>query len=111
MANNPATLDAVLGALADPTRRAVISRLGRGPGTVSDLARPFTMTLPSFVKHIRVLERSGLIRTTKEGRTRTCTLEHERLGLVAGWLAQQSAIWEARTDRLEAFLADDQENR
>jgi DNA-binding transcriptional ArsR family regulator len=111
MANNTATLDAVLGALADPTRRAVITRLGRGPGSVSDLARPFAMTLPSFVKHIRVLERSGLIRTTKEGRTRTCTLEHERLALVTGWLAQQSAIWEARTDRLEAFLADDQENR
>jgi DNA-binding transcriptional ArsR family regulator len=111
MANNYPTLDAVFGALADPTRRAVIARLGRGPGTVSDLARPFTMTLPSFVKHIRSLEQSGLIRTTKKGRTRTCTLAHERLALVADWLSEQGAIWEARTDRLEVFLADQQENR
>jgi DNA-binding transcriptional ArsR family regulator len=111
MANYFPTLDVVFAALADPTRRAVIAQLGRGPGTVSDLARPFTMTLPSFVKHIRSLEQSGLIRTTKKGRTRTCTLERERLALVANWLSEQGAIWEARTDRLEAFLADQGENQ
>jgi len=97
-------LDGVFQALADPTRRAVLGRLGRGPASVSELARPFDMALPSFMKHIRLLEGSGLIRTRKEGRVRTCAIEKRRLALVEAWLSAQRAIWEARTDRLEQFV-------
>jgi DNA-binding transcriptional ArsR family regulator len=104
-----AQLDTVFAALADPTRRAVLGRLGRGPASISDLATPFAMALPSFMKHVHVLEGSGLIRTAKHGRVRTCTLERQRLAAVEGWLAEQRAIWEARTDRLEAFVLDEQE--
>src|SRR4249919_1668215 len=104
MAQYMAQLDAVFGALSDPTRRLVIGELGRGPASVGDLARSSPMTLPSFMKHIRMLERSGLIRTAKAGRVRTCTLDRERLAVVDGWLAEQRAIWESRTDRLEQFV-------
>jgi DNA-binding transcriptional ArsR family regulator len=104
-------LDGVFAALADPTRRSVIGRLGRGPASVGDLARSSPMTLPSFMKHIRVLEASGLIGTAKAGRVRTCTLNRERFALVDGWLAEQRAIWEARTDRLERFVATRSEDR
>lgn len=101
-------LDTVFLALADPTRRAVIGRLGRGPASISDLARPFEMALPSFMKHIHLLEETGLIETRKQGRVRTCTLEKKRFALVEGWLSAQRAIWEARTDRLEAFVTNNQ---
>ena len=97
-------LDGIFLALADPTRRAVIDRLGRGPASVTELARPFDMALPSFMKHVRLLEGSGLIRTRKEGRVRTCTLETKPFAVVEGWLADQRAVWEQRTDRLERFV-------
>jgi DNA-binding transcriptional ArsR family regulator len=104
-----AQLDEVFAALADPTRRSVVTELGRGPASVGDLARSSTMTLPSFMKHIRVLEKTELIRTAKAGRVRTCTLNRERLAVVDGWLAEQRAIWEGRTDRLEKFVTNRQE--
>jgi DNA-binding transcriptional ArsR family regulator len=111
MAQYPAEVDAVFAALADPTRRAIVRRLGRGPRSVGDLAREHPMTLPSFLKHVRMLESSGLIRTAKTGRVRTCTLDRERLALVDDWLAEQRAEWEARTDRLESFVhREHQEN-
>ena len=97
-------LDGLFLALADPTRRAVIGRLGSGPASVGELAKPFDMALPSFMKHIRYLEESGLIITRKQGRVRTCVLEKKRLALVDGWLAEQRAIWEGRTDRLALFV-------
>ena len=97
-------LDGVFQAIADPTRRAVLRRLGRSPASVSDLARPFDMALPSFMKHIRLLEGTGLIRTHKEGRVRTCTIERKPFAAVEGWLAAQRALWEGRTDRLEQFV-------
>ena len=97
-------LDGLFQALADPTRRAVLGRLGRGPASVGELARPFAMALPSFMKHIHLLEESGLIRTEKSGRVRTCALERERFALVERWLAAQRALWEERTDRLERFV-------
>ena len=106
MAQYSAQLDGVFVALADPTRRAVIRRLGRGPTSVGDLAREFPMTLPSFLKHVRTLEANGLIRTTKAGRVRTCALDRDRLDLVDGWLAEQRRIWEGRADRLEHFVTD-----
>lgn len=104
-------LDGVFHALADSTRRAVLGRLGRGPASVGELAAPFDMALPSFMKHIRLLEESGWITTAKRGRVRTCALERGRFAAVEGWLAGQRAIWEGRADRLEAFvLAEQQQN-
>lgn len=95
-----AELDSLFLALADPTRREVIRRLGDGPASVSDLALAFPMTLPSFLKHVRALEASGVISTEKSGRTRICTLKHQRLDVVDGWLAEQRRLWETRTDRM-----------
>jgi DNA-binding transcriptional ArsR family regulator len=108
MDNRPVLDDAFL-ALADPTRRAVLTRLARGPATVSELAAPTTMALPSFLKHIHLLERSGWIRTHKSGRTRVCAFEPGQLPVVNDWLARQQALWEARTDRLERFLDQETE--
>jgi DNA-binding transcriptional ArsR family regulator len=102
-------LDDVFVALADPTRRAVIRRLGEGPASVSELARPFAITLPSFLKHVRMLESSGLVRTAKSGRVRICTLDRERLALVDGWLSEQRRVWDARTDRLARFVTESKE--
>ena len=109
MAHYSSSLDEVFAALADPTRRAVVGALGRGPASVGELAQSASMTLPSFMKHVHTLERCGLIRTAKSGRVRTCTLNHTRLGIVDGWLAEQRAVWEGRTDRLERFVTDFQE--
>jgi DNA-binding transcriptional ArsR family regulator len=104
VANHSGELDGVLTALADPTRRGVIRRLGRGPASVGDLAREFPMTLPSFMKHVRMLEGTGLIDTVKSGRVRTCVLRRDRLVLVDDWLEEQRSIWEGRADRLEALV-------
>jgi DNA-binding transcriptional ArsR family regulator len=106
MAQYSLTLDDVFAALADRTRRQVVGALGRGPASVGELARTASMTLPSFMKHVHTLERCGLIHTTKSGRVRTCTLDRARLGVVDGWLAEQRAMWEQRTDRLERFVSD-----
>lgn len=105
------TLDDVLAALADPTRRAVVQQLGRGPASVGELAKPFPITLPSFLKHVRMLEASGLIRTAKAGRVRTCTLRPEQLALVDDWLDRQRGVWQGRTDRLEDLVTNPQEPR
>ncbi len=102
-------LDDVFAALADPIRRAVVRRLGRGPASVGELADPFPITLPSFMKHIRTLEVSGLIRTSKSGRVRTCVLDRDRLALLEDWLADQRRLWQERTDRLEQFVTDPEE--
>jgi len=104
MENHSDGLSDVYQALADPTRRAVLGRLGRGPASVSELAKPFAMALPSFVKHIRLLEGSGLITTRKQGRVRTCTLNRRRLAAAEAWLAEQRALWEARFDRMDQWL-------
>ena len=111
MAQYSAEIDGVFVALADPTRRGVIRRLGRGPTSVGDLAREFPMTLPSFMKHVRTLESNGLIRTVKVGRVRTCVLNRDRLDLLDDWLAEQRRIWEDRTDRLERLVTDPKEQR
>lgn len=111
MAQHLTQLDVVFQALADPTRRAVVARLGRGEASVSELAGPFDMALPSFMKHIRMLEQAGLIRTEKLGRVRTARIERERFGLLAGWLDEQRAIWEGRTDRLEQFVTNQHKDK
>ena len=104
-------LSEIFTALADPTRRAVVDRLGRGPATISELAEPLSISLPSFLKHVRTLEDCGLIRTRKSGRVRTCVLDERRLGIIDQWLDVQRRSWEAATDRLDAFVtADPQAN-
>jgi DNA-binding transcriptional ArsR family regulator len=103
MANQSVQLSAVFYALADPTRRAIVGVLGRGPASVSALAAPFAMALPSFMKHIAVLERSGVVRSNKVGRIRTCELRPKALSRAEQWIAEQRAMWEARTDRMAAF--------
>jgi DNA-binding transcriptional ArsR family regulator len=97
-------LNGIFQAIADPTRRAVLGRLASGPASVSDLARPFNMALPSFMQHLRLLEESGWIRTRKVGRVRICAIEEEPFTAVERWLSEQRAIWEGRTDRLEQFV-------
>ena len=102
-------LNGIFQALADPTRRAVLGRLGSGPASISDLAKPFDMALPSFMKHIHFLEGSGLIRTEKHGRVRTCAIEKKQFARIETWLDAQRAIWEGRTDRLEKFVTQNKD--
>jgi DNA-binding transcriptional ArsR family regulator len=97
-------IDAVFRALADPTRRAVVERLGRGPAAVGELAAPFAMALPSFMQHLAVLEAAGVVRSRKTGRVRTVHLEAERLAPAETWLVDQRLLWSRRLDRLDAYL-------
>ncbi|PTX00859.1 ArsR/SmtB family transcription factor [Pararhodobacter aggregans] len=97
-------LDALFQALADPTRRAILSQLALGPASVSDLAQPFDMALPSLMGHLRKLEDAGLIDTKKDGRVRTCAIVPEAFAPVRGWLDEQRALWEGRLDRLEDYV-------
>ena len=99
-------VDEVFAALADPTRRAVIERLGQGPAATSDLARPFAMALPSFTQHLAVLERCGLVGSRKLGRVRTYHLERRRLEVAERWMATQRHTWERRLDQLDDYLHD-----
>lgn len=98
------TLDKTFHALANPTRRAVIGRLGRGPATVSELADPFDMALPSFLQHMRVLEETGLVQSRKSGRVRTYSVRSKQLKRAADWLVKQQQIWEQRLDQLDTFV-------
>lgn len=104
MANQSQRLDLAFGALADPTRRAVIMRLCKKPASVSELAEPFAMAMPTILQHIRVLEASGLIETEKIGRVRMCRLHTETMHETEQWLTLQRAIWERRLDRMEAYV-------
>ena len=104
MPNQIAALDKVFQALADPTRRSVLERLGRGPAAASALAEPFRMALPSFMQHMSVLERSRLVRSTKRGRVRTYSLAPAPLKAAEHWLDRQRSLWEGRLDRLDDFL-------
>lgn len=106
MLNQPEPLDRVFFGLADPTRRAMLERLSRGPATVSELAAPLPISLPSVVQHLQVLELSGLVRSAKQGRVRTCRLDADAFARAEAWLARQRAVWEARLDRLDASLQE-----
>ena len=99
-----AAADSVFHALSNPTRRKVLERLSAGPATVSDLAAPFDMQLPSFVQHLSVLEQSRLVRSTKRGRVRTYEIAAERLKVAEGWLAARRQEWEARLDRFDQYV-------
>jgi DNA-binding transcriptional ArsR family regulator len=108
---NTRSIDGVFRALSDPTRRQVLERLNRSPASVSELAQPFDMALPSFVQHLRVLEGYGLVRSRKTGRVRTYRLVPQRLRLAEDWLARQRALWERRLDQLDGYLIDLKEKR
>ena len=110
MPNQSAALDLVFQALADPTRRVMVERLTRGPASVSELARPFAMSLPAVVQHLQVLEASGLVRSEKSGRVRTCRIEPAVLRTAEQWIAERRMGWERRLDRLGEILAEDPED-
>ena len=101
-------LDLAFQALGDPTRRALVERLAGGPATVSELAAPLTMSLPAVMLHLKVLEESGLIKSHKQGRVRTCRLDPARLTEAERWVAERRQMWERNLDRLSQFLNEDQ---
>lgn len=93
-------------ALADPSRRVMVERLTRGPASVSELAKPLAMSLPAVVQHLQVLEASGLVRSAKAGRVRTCHIEPKALRAAEQWISERRTLWERRLDRLGAYLAE-----
>lgn len=99
-----AAADAVFHALGNPTRRKVLERLSAGPATVSELAAPFDMQLPSFVQHLSVLEQSRLVKSTKRGRVRTYEIAPERFKVVDDWLAARRRLWEDRLNRFDQYV-------
>jgi DNA-binding transcriptional ArsR family regulator len=101
---SPEPLDGVFQALANPTRRSVLERLGEGPATVSELARPFDMALPSFLQHLRVLESSGLVHSRKRGRVRIVRIETASFRRAADWLGRQHRVWEQRLNQLDVYV-------
>ncbi|HJQ42997.1 MAG TPA: metalloregulator ArsR/SmtB family transcription factor [Jatrophihabitantaceae bacterium] len=98
-------LDLVFQALGDPTRRALVERLAQGPASVSELAAPLPISLPAVTQHLKVLEESGVVRSEKVGRVRTCHLELKMLNSAQTWIDARRAMWERRLDRLDTFLA------
>ncbi len=106
MLNQGATLDRVFQALADPSRRLMVERLSQGQATVSELGRPLEMSLAAVVQHVQVLEASGLVRTQKVGRKRTCSIEPAVLRGAEQWITERRTTWERRLDRLGDFLAE-----
>jgi DNA-binding transcriptional ArsR family regulator len=118
MLNQSTTLDRAFQALADPTRRAIVERLTAEPASVTELARPLAMSLPAVMQHLAVLEASGLVRSKKAGRVRTCRINPEALNLAEQWISARRIEWGRRLDRLGAYLAtlekeghpDDQDN-
>jgi DNA-binding transcriptional ArsR family regulator len=104
-------VDRAAAAISDPTRRAIIERLVRGSARISDLAAPFPMTLTGFCKHVRVLERAGLVRRTRHGRDNTLELSPEPLREVAQWVLKYEPFWNARLDRLHEFFVKKEKER
>ncbi|WP_258051996.1 helix-turn-helix transcriptional regulator [Mesorhizobium sp. INR15] len=102
--SSPPPIDGIFRALADPTRRRVVERLNRSPASVSELAEPFGMALPSFIEHLKVLEGCGLVRSQKAGRIRTYQLAPEPLKLAENWLSEQRTLWERRLDQFDAYV-------
>ena len=106
MPNYSVPLDLMFQALSDPGRRQMIEQLSRGPASVSELARPLSLSLPAVVQHLQMLEASGLVRSEKVGRVRTCRLEPGALQLAEQWINERRLAWERRLDRLGQYLAD-----
>ena len=103
---SPDRLSAVFSALADPTRRAILGRLARGEATVTELAEPFQMSLPAVSKHLKVLEKAGLISRSRTAQWRPCQLEAAPMKAVADWLDEYRGFWEGSLDLLDAYLAE-----
>lgn len=106
MLNQVADLDRVFHALADPGRRVMLERLSQGSASVSELGQPLAMTLAAVVQHVQVLEASGLVRSQKVGRTRTCTINPGALRSAESWISERRTLWERRLDRLGDYLSD-----
>ncbi len=106
MLNQSTPLDLAFQALADPSRRAMLERLSRGPASVSDLARPLSMSFPAVMQHLAVLEGAGLVASEKVGRVRTCRINGRALSLAEGWIGARRAEWERRLDRLGDYLEE-----
>lgn len=106
MLNQSAALDLVFQALSDPGRRVMVERLTRGPASVSDLAKPLAMSLPAVVQHLAVLQASGLVRSEKVGRVRTCRIEPKALRTAEQWITARRTLWARRLDRLGDYLAE-----
>ena len=106
MLNYQAALDLTFQALADPTRRVMVERLSHGPASVSELAQPLAMSLPAVLQHLQVLEASGLVRSEKVGRVRTCRIEPKALRNAEQWISERRTSWEHRLDRLGDYLAE-----
>jgi DNA-binding transcriptional ArsR family regulator len=104
--NQSVPLDPLFHALADPSRRVMVERLSRGPASVSELAKPFAMSLPAVIQHLQVLESSGLVRSEKIGRVRTCRIEPAALRTAEQWIIERRTNWERRLDRLGDYLAE-----
>jgi DNA-binding transcriptional ArsR family regulator len=107
MLSQRANIDRVFHALGDPTRRAIVEKLSHGPISVSRLAEPLEITLAAVVQHLQVLEKSGLVRTTKLGRVRTCRMEPKGLSVAERWIGERRSLWERRLDRLGSLLAEE----
>lgn len=101
-----AVLDKTFHALSDPTRRAMVQRLSRGPATVSELAKPLAISLPAVMQHLAVLESSGVVTSRKEGRVRTCQVEARALNAAESWITERRQLWERRLDRLGDYLGE-----
>ncbi len=111
MPSQQVAIDRVFHALGDPTRRSIVEKLSSGPISVSRLAKPLEITLAAVVQHLRVLEESGLVRTEKIGRVRTCRIEPRGLTLAERWISERRSLWERRLDRLGQFLVEEDEGR
>lgn len=107
MADNDVDIGRIFSALGDPTRRALVERLSNGPLSVSQLATPLSMSLTAVAQHLAVLEASGLVRTEKTGRVRTCSLEPDGFVALERWIKDRRSLWERRLDRLGDLLAED----
>lgn len=106
MAKHDPDLSLLFHALADSTRRSILTQLARGPARVTDLADPTGLRLPTVMRHLSVLEDAGLIATSKDGRVRTCAIQPQAMEPARSWMDEQRSIWEARLDRLDAFVTN-----
>ncbi|ETX14881.1 ArsR family transcriptional regulator [Roseivivax halodurans JCM 10272] len=106
MAKHDSSLDLIFAALGDPTRRAIVARLTRGPASVSELASAHDMALPSFVGHLRKLEAAGIVETEKTGRVRSCRLSQQGLAPATDWLSEQRTLWEGRLDAFDDYVTE-----